>query len=809
MRILPCLLLIAATQGPGNQVTAQQSFTGEQKILNHRRIMLPDGWSLSPAGFTIPLKEDLPLNMAVSPGGKYLAVTNNGDGNQSITLIDPNQRRVLDDKIIGKAWFGLKFSRNGKSLYVSGGNDNIIIHYRIIHDRLVNTDTIKLGNPWPVKISPAGLDLDEQRHRLYVVTRENRSLYIVDLRTRKVIHRVLLGNEAYTCVLSPDKKWLYISLWGGAKVAVYDVSSGVIKAEIPVGSHPNDLALSDNGRFLFVANANDNSVSVIRTTDNRVIETLIATLYPHSPPGSTTNSLALSPDQKTLYVANADNNCLAVFDVSHPGNSHSRGFIPVGWYPTCVRVSGNHIYAANGRGMTSMANPGGPDPLTPGHPAIGGKNIAVQYIGSLFKGTISVVAVPDGPSLQAFTEAVFRNTPYSPGKEALAPGLQGNPIPRQVGAFSPIKHVFYIIRENRTYDQVFGDIKEGNGDSSLCLFGEKVTPNAHGIVRDFVLLDNFYVDATVSADGHNWSMGAYATDYVNKVWPTQYSGRGGIYDFEGIRKLARPDGGYIWAHCQKAGISFRDYGEFFQKGYMGKLALRGHYCTTYPGWDLSIQDVYREKIWQHDFDSLVSIHAVPVLNTIYLPQDHTSGLERGAYTPIAHVADNDLALGRLVDHISHSPVWTSSVIFVLEDDAQDGPDHVDAHRSPALIISPFVKRHYVDHTMYSTTGLLRTIELIIGMKPMSQYDAAATPMYRSFTGTPDLTPFNSLPAKVDINNRNPGINLGATESAGLDLSRADAVPDAEMNAMIWESVKGPYIPMPPPHRSAFVQVTGQ
>ena len=807
MQIIKYLLVFAVISWPAGLARAQQTFTSQQKILNDRRILLPNGWSLSPAGNTIDLKEDLPLNMAVSPGGKYLAVTNNGDGNQSITLVNLQNLHILDDKIIGRAWVGLKFSKDSKYLYASGGNDNIIIRYRILQGKLVNDDTIFLGNPWPMKISPAGLDLDDRGHRLYVVTREDHALYIADLKSMKVIYRVPLNAEAYSCILSPDKKRLYISLWRGAKVAVYNISTHTITSNITVGSHPNDLVLSDNGRYLFVANANENSVSVIRTSDNKVIETLYATLYPNSPIGSTTNSLALSGDQKTLYIANADNNCLAVFDVSNPGKSYSKGFIPVGWYPTCVRVAGKQIYVANGRGMSSLANPGGPDPMTPGIPADGHENQAVQYIGDLFKGTISFIHFPNAPVLKAYSNAVFRNTPYTPGKALFSDGEPGNPIPRHAGDPSPIKHVFYIIRENRTYDQVFGDLPQGNGDTSLCLFGEKVTPNAHAIARNFVLLDNFYVNATVSADGHNWSMGAYATDYVNKVWPTQYSGRGGKYDYEGLRKLARPDAGYIWAHCLKAGISFRDYGEFFEKGQLGEKALKNHLCTKYPGWDLSIQDINREKIWERDFDSLVRANAVPTLSTIYLPQDHTSGLARGAYTPVAHVADNDLALGRLVDHISHSAIWGSSAIFVLEDDAQDGPDHVDAHRSPALIISPFVRRHSVDHTMYSTTGLLRTIELIIGLKAMSQYDASATPMYRSFTDSPDLTPFQVQPPGVNINARNLAWNKQANGSMDFDLSRADAIPDTEMNAMIWRSVKGNNIPLPPIYRSAFVENT--
>jgi YVTN family beta-propeller protein len=796
------IILLAVSTGSRTVLHAQQPLQ-IKKELGSRKVLLPNGWSVSPAGSSIALGEDLPLNMAVSPSEKYLAVSNNGNGVQSITLIDPVHKKILDDKIIGKSWVGLKFS-NDSNLYASGGNDNLIIHYRILADRMVNRDSIKLGNPWPVKISPAGLDVDPESQRLYVVTKEDNALYIAALNTDKVIGRLQLDGEAYTCVLSPDKKWLYISIWGGDKVDVYDVSKNSITAMIAVGSHPNDLILTKDGKYLFVANSNDNSVSVIRTQDQKLIETLIAALYPDSPTGSTTNGLALSPDQQTLYIANADNNCLGVFDVSIPGHSHSKGFIPVGWYPTCVRMAANKIYVSNGRGYHSMANPGGPDPLDTGKRANGLKG-PVQYIGTLFKGSLSVIRPPSPELLKIYTGSVYSNTPFTSAKEAMASGESGNPIPRKVGDPSPIRYIFYIIRENRTYDQVLGDVKEGNGDSSLCIFGEKVTPNAHALAAEFVLLDNFYVDATVSADGHDWSMAAYATDYTNKTWPTQYSQRGGAYDYQGTRKIAYPKEGYIWDHCKKNGIPYRSYGEFVDQGVGDDPVLKDHVCIGYPGWDLDIQDVFRERIWAHDFDSLVKAGALPVFNTIYLPQDHTSGMAKGAYTPVAHVADNDLALGRMVEHISHSSVWGQSAIFVLEDDAQDGPDHVDAHRSPAYLISPYVKRHSVDHAMYSTSGLVRTIELIIGMPPMSQYDAAALPMFNSFTAHADAKAFDSRDPLVDINARNTGLSKGSSLSSSFDFSHPDAVPDAELNKVIWQSVKGSGSPLPPPHRSAFVK----
>ncbi|RZK46799.1 MAG: hypothetical protein EOO59_18735, partial [Hymenobacter sp.] len=378
----------------------------------------------------------------------------------------------------------------------------------------------------------------------------------------------------------------------------------------------------------FVANANDNSVAVVDAKSWRVLETIGTTLYPTRLTGSTTNGLALSPDEKTLYIANADNNCLAVFDVARPGRSAARGFIPTGWYPTCVRTLSHKILVANGKGFSSLPNPQGPQPMkktdTSGHhtgsiPAAG----PVQYIGGLFKGTLSFIAAPDAAQLAAYTRQVYQNTPFTKELEAEAPGEAGNPVPRRPGQPSPIKHVFYVIKENRTYDQVLGDVAAGNGDSTLCLFPERVTPNHHALAREFGLLDNFYVNAEVSADGHNWSTAAYATDYVEKTWPISYGNRGGTYDYEGSRLIAYPRDGFLWDYCQRAGLRYRTYGEFAADGKTDLKALRGHVCPRSPGFDMDVLDTERVRIWAQDFDSLLTRGQVPQLSTIRLSNDHT------------------------------------------------------------------------------------------------------------------------------------------------------------------------------------------
>jgi len=789
-------------------ILASSLFAQTAEQLQARKVSLPNGWNLTPAGENITLG-DLPLNLSVSHNQRLLAVTNNGQSTQTIDLIDARQQQIISSVVIPKAWYGLAFSADDRSLYVSGGNDNVIYRYDLSSRNLILKDTIVLGKRWPVKISPAGIALDEKHDRLFTVTRENNSLYVVQLSTKKVIQTLPLENEAYTCLLSTNNKELYISLWGGKKVLVYDIAQQKITHEIPVGSNPNEMCMTKNGNYLFVANANDNSVSIIDTKKRQVVETLNAALFPNAPSGSTSNGVALSEDGKTLYIANADNNCLALFDVSEIPKSKSKGFIPVGWYPTNVKVIGKKVFVTNGKGNTSLPNPQGPNPTFKKEDVVyqhgdSLKPVKVQYIAGLFKGSLTVFEQPSPQQLSIFSQQVYLNTPYSKSKELNAPGEPGNPIPMKVGTPSPIKYVFYVIKENRTYDQVLGDMKKGNGDTTLVLFGQKVTPNQHALANHFVLLDNFYVDAEVSADGHNWSTGAYATDYLEKTWPTSYGGRGGKYDAEGYRAIANNRDGFIWDFCKRFNVTYRTYGEFADNYKPNIPVLKGH-VAHFTSFDLNVPDTTRFTQWKNDFDSLVATNSLPHLSTLRFMCDHTEGMRKGRPTPFAHVADNDLAVGLFVEHISQSPIWKESAIFILEDDAQNGPDHVDAHRSTAYVISPYVRHDMVDHTLYSTSGMLRTIELILGLPPMSQYDAGATPMWRCFTSTPNFEPFTHLPANIDLRDKNTVVNITSELSEKFDWSKEDKVPDLVFNEILWQGIKG--IKAPAPTRSAFLNIT--
>lgn len=784
---------------------AQRAITSDPlyRSLTAHRVQLPNQWKLTPAGTSLPLG-DLPLNAAVSPSKQYLAVTNNGVDKQFIQVFDvrSSTMRQIAQIDVAKAWYGLTWAGNGRTLYASGGNDNTILVFAFANNQLTAQPPIKLGEPWPKnKISPVGIALDEATNRLFTATKEDSALYVCDLQTKAVLKKIKLRTEGYAVAISQPLKELYISLWGGKSIAVFDLNTLVAKAEIPVGDHPNEILLNKNQNTLFVANSQDNSVSIVDLRHHRVIETLDAALYPDSPKGSTTNGISLSENERTLYIANADNNALAVFNVAQLGRSQSQGFIPTGWYPTSVRSVGNKIFVINGKGSNSMANPDGPSPLKKREDSRGS-----QYIGSLFKGTLSQIAAPVGKQLAVYSRLVYENTPYTKNRENLTEGEAGNPIPRRVGDPSPIKYVFYVIKENRTYDQVLGDMPEGNGDPNLCLFPEKITPNQHAMARDFVLLDNFYVDAEVSADGHNWSMGAYANDYVEKTWVISYGGRGGTYDYEGSRAIAHPKNGFFWDYAKRAGVTFRSYGEHVEGFRTVYKPLEGHYAKTFKGFDLGYLDTERMKHWQQDFDSLLTINKVARLNVIRIGDDHTSGLRKGAYSPAASVADNDLALGQLLDHLSHSSIWKESAVFVLEDDAQNGADHVDAHRSIAFVASPYTRRKFHDTTMYSTSSMLRTMELILGIPPMSQYDAAATPMWRSFTAQPDLTPFNVKPANVDIYEKNIAVNALSKEAEHFNLAEYDAVPDLDFNKHLWKAIKGIESEMPAPKRAAFVRI---
>ena len=812
-------------------------------------MLLPNQWSLRPAGATQIELGDFPVNLALSPDGKFAAVLHCGYSQHEVVMVDLAQAKIASRTKVNEAFYGIAFSRDGLKLFCSGASGEVIHAFGFNAGKLEARTSYRLRPADELGV-PCGLAADASGLILYAANLWNDRVSCLDLKTESVHDIVLDPNAApainlaakpdedsdtaaakkraraallasqhdldgvfpYDCVLDGKRNRLYVSLWGAASVAVVDLKTQVVSARWAAGAHPCDMVLSRSGKSLFVANANDNTVSVLDTQTGRAIETLWATTFPDSPRGATPDSLALSPDEKMLFVANANINAIAVFDVSDLGHSRSLGFIPSGWYPTCVRVTldGKHLLIANGKGNTALANPVGPQPV-----AGGTKKETRQYIGSLMKGTLSIVDLPDknnfAAQMAAWTADVLKCTPLRPDASVAAKRPEGNPVPDQLSGGSPITHCIYIIKENRTYDQVFGDIAAGNGDSKLCLFPERVTPNLHKLVKQFVLLDNFYCDAEVSADGHEWSMAAYASDFVEKTWPLNYGHKKSKFPYpsEGVFSIAAPASGYLWDRAAEAGVSYRSYGEFVHGASpvnelpTTKLkALQGHFDPEYHGFDLSYPDAARADRFISELHRFESEGDMPHLQIVRLGNDHTHGVTVGQRTPTAYVGDNDAALGRLVEAVSQSKFWTNTAIFVIEDDAQNGPDHVDAHRTEALVISPYTKHGAVDSTLYSTTSMLRTMELILALKPMTQFDAAATPMFNSFQAVADATPYVALPANVNLRETNTIAAWGAKEK--FNFAKEDANDDLKFNEVIWRSVQGANSPMPAPVHAGFV-----
>ncbi len=786
------------------------------------KVLLPNGWSLKPAGKQSRLG-DFPVAIIEHPSQAVLAVLHAGYGEHEVMTLDSATQKILGRVIIPETYGGIAWSPDGKSLYVGGGFNDVIYRFDYLGGLLSNLTEITypdraaflkarpagFGEPIQGQRTPAGLAVSADGETLYVANAFSHTLAVFDLPGGRLKSEVKLGDKVYPYGLCLDEgnERIYVSLWGASKVAIVDTKVNSLLGTYQTQEHPNVMLTAKKGDFLYVANANRNTVTVIDTHKGEAIETINTAIAPDAPAGSTPNALALSPDENALFVANANTNDIAVFNVKEPGVSAPLGFIPVGWYPTAIRIdkTGKTLFVANGKGGSSKPNREGPNPL------VGERDVTREYIGGLFQGSLSTIPMPGPAEMAAYSKIVYD---CSPLKSAQPQTITGNPIPNKVGEPSPITHCIYIIKENRTYDQVFGDLPQGNGEASLCLFPENVTPNHHKLVREFVLLDNFYVDSEVSADGHEWSMGAYATDFVEKTWPLSYRGDRKVpYPAEAnFLNLAQPAGGYLWDRAKAKNVTYRSYGEFITNGltpndpsFTKVEALQGHFDPKFRGYDLNVQDQKRADRFLEELAGFDAKGEMPRLIILRLPNDHTSASRPGSPTPTAMVADNDLALGRVVEGLSKSRFWKSLAIFVVEDDAQNGSDHVDAHRTVALAISPYIKKKSVDSTMYSTSSMLRTMGLILGLDPMSQFDAAAKPMYNAFTNEPDLAPYVARPANVNIEEINLRTAWGAEKSMKLDLDEAeDRADDLVFNEIIWKSVKGPKSVMPPPVRAAFI-----
>jgi YVTN family beta-propeller protein len=807
-------------------------------------VLLHNQWSLRPAGQQIPLGS-LPVNIAVHPKGQFVAVLNSGYGPHEVIVVDLNARAVVSRAPLHDSFYGLTFSSDGSALYCSGAGDEVVHRFAFLDGKLAGDTEIKVRDS-KLRAVPCGIAVDRKQQRLFIANVWGDCASEVDLgppvktidfslgmkpahlamspvippqdfdttAAEKRAETALYGNDAnhtfpYACCLDEKRQRLYVSLWAQSAVKSIDLKTGRVLDNWPVEEHPCEMVLTRAGKLLYVANANRNTVSVLDTATGSSLETIWAAFFPDSPPGSTPNSLALSPDEKTLYVANANVNAVAVFDVTTRRKSRSLGFIPTGWYPTSVRVTpdGKRLLVANGKGITQKANPRGP--------YVAGKTPA-EYIAKLYSGTLSVIDLPARDQweekMAMWTADAYACAPLKAGAVVSVAAPTGNAIPAQVGDSSPIKYCIYIIKENRTYDQVLGDMPQGNGDAKICLFPERVTPNEHKLAREFVLLDNFYADAEVSASGHEWSMAAYCTDFVEKTWPLDYGhNRSGKFPYpgEGSFPIASPANGYLWDRAKESGVTYRSYGEFVtddqpadKPGRARVKNLVGHIDPMFRGFDLKYSDLDRADRFIAEFKRLEAADEMPRLQIVRLPNDHTHGVTVGFPTPTAFVAQNDLALGRIIEAVSHSKSWSQTAIFVIEDDAQNGSDHVDAHRTTAYVASPYTRRGVTDSTMYSTTSMVRTMELILGLKPLSQFDAAATPMFGTFQSEADTRPFDVVPANIDLNEKSTRTAWGG--EIKMNFVQEDQADDYLLNEVIWKSVRGAASPMPAPIHAAFV-----
>lgn len=767
------------------------------------------GWLLTPAGNQVQLG-DRPYGIAQSPDGKTLLVSNDGQGTQSLQVVDRDTGAVVQTipyNTPEALYIGVVYSPDGSHAYASAGGNNKIRVYDVQGQQLTETDPIILPpqtpDGKPLNLYPAGLAITKDGNTLLAADNLGDAVSIIDLPSRNITATIQVGHNPYTVQLDKNGKFAYVSNWGDTTVSVIDVADAEVEYTIPVGTHPNAMALNPKNNELYVTNADSDNVSVIDTKTKTVLRTIDLAPYPGAKEGSSPNAVTVSPDGSTLYVANATNNDVAVIRLANTADGSEDkviGLIPTAWYPTGLALSpdGKELDVINAKGLGAGPNPNGPNPYrSPSSPPN-------QYIGSMIQGSLSMIDVSDPSQLQQYTQQVIQNNGFNEGdKIRVAGNPDENVIPLRAGDPSPIKHVIYVIKENRTYDQVLGSLEQGNGDPSLNLFGEESAPNQRQLARQFVTLDNFYADAEVSADGWNWSTAAKANTYVQKNWPANYSSRNRPYDFEGGNYATSPGkdptDSFIWNKLSDAGIDYRNYGFWISNGKLGVNPTTGETTEprlventdpNFPGYDLTISDQTRFDEWNKEFQQYEANGQLPTVEFLRLPNDHTSGTTVGRPTPRAYVADNDLALGKLVDAVSHSQYWKDTAIFVVEDDAQNGPDHVDAHRTVAQVISPYTQTGKVDSTFYDTSSMLRTMEQIVGIGPLSQFDAAATPMLNSFTDKPDFTAYTAIVPTQALDEKNPVNAPLAAQAASVDFSQEDRVPDQLLTEMVWKSVKG-------------------
>lgn len=733
---------------------------------------LPTGVRLDGVGDTVELGS-MPLNVVPALSGDKAVVVLSGWREQGIQVVDLKTREVTQTLLQDGAFYGAAFSPDGNTLYVSGGNTDMLFIYAWKDGKAILANKLELAK---VKTAdgtgtsyPSGVAVAPSGKFVYVAENVGDRLAVVDPATGEIVQRFPTGHYPYCVILSGDGH-VFVSAWGGTTISDFHVLADGRLADlgrIEVGRHPSALELS--GSRLFVTLAGSDRIAIVDVRSRKVTG-FFHDSVPRAPPeGSTPNALAVSADRQRLFVAEADNNAVVVFNLA---TGKLVGRIPTDWYPTAIAQVGSQILILSGKGHGTHANPDGPVPLT-NWPL--GKPQA--YTLGQLNGSLRLVPSTMTPAqLSAFTQRV-----------AAANNWQQSLAARR---YPPFKHVIYVIKENRTYDQVLGDLKEGDGEASLVYFPDTtITPNHHALARHFGLFDRFFVNAEVSSQGHIWSTAAYVTDYGEKTVPSAYGGKRGDIDGEDSDE---PERGFLWTLAKRSGITFRDYGEMV-KGNPGwpvtQHDLGADVNPDYVPFDLVTQDQKRADVWIAELQRFVREGKMPQLELMWLPMDHLTAARPGKCTPYACMADNDLALGRIVQALSHSPYWKDTVMFVVEDDAQAGPDHVDSHRAPFYAISSYSRPGTV-HRFVNTTDVLAAIEDILGLGRLSKFDYFSRSLADIFAPAPDLTPFDAITPRQDLNEKNPQNTAAARMSEGLDLSAPDRVDDQVYNRILWLMLKG-------------------
>ena len=789
---------------------------------------LPNGEQFLPSGQILGLSgqrlefDGRPVDLALSPDGKKVYVKNM----KNLLVVDANSC-ALSQKLnypgSGASMHGIAVNHEGSHVYVTASSQELY-DWQVGSNGLVSfARTISL----PSASDPCGLALSANGTKTYVCLSVKNALAEINLQDGTIARQVSVGIAPWMVALSPDGRTAYVSDWGGrlpisgdltatsagtpvvvdqrgvassGAVSFVDLTTGLESAQVPTGLHPADLVVSHDGKSLYVANVNSDTVTVIDTQTHTVRETISIRPDPTLPFGSESDGLALSPDGSTLFVVNAGNNATAVVRLPRARQTKSvvKGFFPTDWFPGAVVGDKSFAYVVNVKGLGSRK----------------GQPTAASYQSSSFLGTLNKIPIPSGSALRKATAQVIANGRIRQMQQAFAPPRASQPavpVPVRRGEPSVFQHVLYILKENKTYDQVFGDMPSGNGNPDLCIYPRLITPNHHALAQQYVLLDNFYCNGVNSADGHSWCTEGDTTDHLEK----SFGGFARSYTF-GDDPLTYSSSGFIWNNVLEHGLSFRNYGEFdyasvpsgaswlqiygdFTNGAhsvafkqnIGVASLRPYSSTNVPGWDLNIPDVVRAYGFIKELNAAQVSNTWPAFNFLYLPNDHTGGTP----SPRAQVADNDLALGRVVEAVTKSAFASNTVIFVTEDDPQSGYDHVDGHRSICLVISPYTKRAQTVSAFYNQAGILHTMEQVLGLPPMNQQDAMAPLMSDCFTNRPDFAAYSASSNKIDLVSGgtaelSPKARYYARKVQKMDFTKPDRIDDNAFNRYIWHSIKG-------------------